>query len=146
MHKVYTNNSDVGGLTRPCTTRCSTARLVTMSYTHGTQLLVCLLVCLSPSSFLCDSIVCSSNNVWMKGIGSQAAEIPSCACVCFPRLHRNCIVNAVAKNKIATARNGRLEDAEKGKTRQDVLDAMDMQVRMRMAIMRTTRKHVCRPR
>ena len=37
-------------------------------------------------------------------------------------------MNAVVKNKIATARNERLGNATKRKTRQDVLDAMDLQV------------------
>lgn len=49
-------------------------------------------------------------------------------CVAPICAHRNCIVNAVVKNKIATARNERLGNATKRKTRQDVLDAMDLQV------------------
>lgn len=44
----------------------------------------------------------------------------------FPPRHRNCIVNAVLKNKISTARNE--SNATQGKTRQDILAAMDLQV------------------
>lgn len=43
--------------------------------------------------------------------------------------HRNCIVNAVVKNKqIITARNERLGKARKRKTRKEILAAMDLQV------------------
>lgn len=50
--------------------------------------------------------------------------------VCF-LLDRNCIVNAVVKNKqMIMARNERLGKAKKRKTRKEILAAMDLQVRV----------------